>query len=76
MKNSDGRKNWYVQPADGAWINGVFQRQNTAVLMTDDEAKYLVMANILSDKPVEKAAPAPASADESAGKPAKKGGVK
>jgi hypothetical protein len=63
-----------VQPDEGAWVNGVFEKQNGTVFMTDDEAKYLVMANVLSDKPVVKEAPPPAAT--SAEKPAKKGSAK
>lgn len=76
VKKNDGKKSWYVQPDDGAWVNGVFEKQNGPVLMTEDEAKYLVMANILGDKPVVKQSPAPAPSDKPAEKPAKKGSSK
>lgn len=80
VKKSDGKKTWYVQPDEGAWVNGVFEKQNGTVLMTDDEAKYLVMANVLGDKPVVKEAPTPpatpAEAATPAEKPAKKGSAK
>lgn len=75
MKASN-KKTWYVQPADGSWIDGAFYKQSASVQMSEDEAKYLAMANIIGDKPVVKEAPAPVPADGPAEKPAKKAGSK
>lgn len=77
--NASDKKTWYVQPADGTWIENKLHQQNSRVLMTDAQAQYMVMAGVLGPdmvtvpvKDPAEAEPAPAAkADAGDGKKSK-----
>ncbi len=67
---------YFVQPAE-AWVNNVLKKQGDEVTMTEDEARYLVLAGVLGkDKPgkpkvAAKPAPSPVAPKEAAKESAK-----